>query len=198
MNDNNLYATLLVAVLSPLLGAAITGLWGRWMDRRGIGAAWITIAGMAVSLAASLVLFSNVCLHPMDAHHKIFVAYTWLQPSSFDFHVGFWVDKLSVGMMSVVCFISFLVHLYSVGYMHGDKSYSRFFCYISFFTFCMLMLVGADNFLQLFFGWEGVGLASYLLIGFWYTRESALQGSLKAFLVNRVGDFGFLLGLARF
>jgi NADH-quinone oxidoreductase subunit L len=110
--------------------------------------------------------------------------------------VGFLIDKLSAVMMCVVCFVSFMVHIYTMGYMKPDTGYKRFFCYISFFTFAMLMLVSSNNFLQLFFGWEGVGLASYLLIGFWYTKETAIFANLKAFLVNRVGDFGFLLGIA--
>src|SRR6187397_1393741 len=110
--------------------------------------------------------------------------------------VGFLVDRLTVTMMCVVTFVSLMVHIYTIGYMAEDPGYQRFFSYISLFTFSMLMLVMANNFLQLFFGWEAVGLVSYLLIGFWYTRESAVYANLKAFLVNRVGDFGFILGIA--
>ena len=126
----------------------------------------------------------------------IYNLYTWVLSGDVAFHIGFLVDKLSVLMMLTVTFVSLLVHIYSIGYMQGDPGYQRFFSYISLFTFAMLMLVGGNNFLQLFFGWEGVGVASYLLIGFWFKKESALQGSLKAFVVNRVGDFGFLLGIA--
>src|SRR5918996_3399766 len=122
--------------------------------------------------------------------------YTWLSSAGLDLPIGFLIDQLSVTMMVVVTFVSWMIHIYTIGYMHDDPGYQRFFSYISFFTFGMLMLVMANNFLQLFFGWEAVGLASYLLIGFWFKRESAIQASLKAFLVNRVGDFGFLLGIA--
>ena len=122
--------------------------------------------------------------------------YTWLVTDGVRMEVGFLVDRLSALMMVVVTFVSLMVHVYSIGYMHEDAGYQRFFSYISLFTFSMLMLVMANNLLQLFFGWEAVGLVSYLLIGFWYTRPSAIFANLKAFLVNRVGDFGFLLGIA--
>ena len=122
--------------------------------------------------------------------------YTWITSGGASFHIGFLIDPLSALMMVVVTFVSLAVHVYTIGYMHDDPGYQRFFSYISLFTFSMLMLVMANNFLQLFFGWEAVGLISYLLIGFWYTRPSAIFANLKAFLVNRVGDFGFLLGIA--
>src|SRR4030095_9684082 len=121
--------------------------------------------------------------------------YTWLTMGETRIELGFLIDPLTAMMMVVVTFVSLMVHVYTIGYMHDDPGYQRFFSYISLFTFSMLMLVMANNFLQLFFGWEAVGLVSYLLIGFWYTRESAVYANLKAFLVNRVGDFGFLLGI---
>ena len=122
--------------------------------------------------------------------------YTWLVSGDIRFEIGFLIDRLSATMMLVVTFVSLMVHIYTIGYMADDPGYQRFFSYISLFTFSMLMLVMANNFLQLFFGWEAVGLVSYLLIGFWYTRPTAIYANLKAFLVNRVGDFGFLLGIA--
>ena len=121
--------------------------------------------------------------------------YTWLLSGNARFDVGFLIDSLTATMMLVVTFVSLMVHIYTIGYMADDPGYQRFFSYISLFTFAMLMLVMSNNFLQLFFGWEAVGLVSYLLIGFWYTRPTAIYANLKAFLVNRVGDFGFLLGI---
>src|SRR6187399_628135 len=122
--------------------------------------------------------------------------YTWFQVGSLQTHVGFMIDRLSAMMMVVVTFVSLMVHIYTIGYMAEDDGYQRFFSYIALFTFSMLMLVMSNNFLQLFFGWEAVGVVSYLLIGFWYTRPTAIFANLKAFLVNRVGDFGFILGIA--
>src|SRR5690606_37906791 len=122
--------------------------------------------------------------------------YTWLVSDGIRIEVGFLVDNVSAMMMTVVTFVSLCVHIYTIGYMHEDPGYQRFFSYICLFTFSMLMLVMANNFMQLFFGWEAVGVVSYLLIGFWYTRPSAIFANMKAFLVNRVGDFGFLLGIA--
>ena len=121
--------------------------------------------------------------------------YKWMTSGNTSFEVGFLIDRLTVMMMLVVTFVSLMVHIYTIGYMEEDPGYQRFFSYISLFTFSMLMLVMANNFMQLFFGWEAVGLVSYLLIGFWYTRPTAIYANLKAFLVNRVGDFGFLLGI---
>ncbi|MBC7946137.1 MAG: NADH-quinone oxidoreductase subunit L, partial [Burkholderiales bacterium] len=152
----------------------------------------IVIALMIASFAMSFVVFRDV------AQGNFFngAVYTWLTSGETVFEIGFLIDRLSATMMVVVTFVSLMVHIYTIGYMHDDPGYQRFFSYISLFTFSMLMLVMANNFLQLFFGWEAVGLVSYLLIGFWYTRESAIYANLKAFLVNRVGDFGFLLGVA--
>jgi NADH-quinone oxidoreductase subunit L len=121
--------------------------------------------------------------------------YQWLTSGDYRFEVGFLIDQLTVTMMLVVTFVSLMVHIYTIGYMQDDPGYNRFFSYIALFTFSMLMLVMSNNFMQLFFGWEAVGLVSYLLIGFWYTRPTAIVANMKAFLVNRVGDFGFILGI---
>jgi NADH-quinone oxidoreductase subunit L len=187
--------------LAPLAGAIIAGLFGKAIGRT--GAHWVTSLGVAVSLILSWLIFQDA-----DAG-KIYNAavYTWASSGGISFQVGFLIDKLTVTMMLVVNFVSLMVHIYTIGYMAHDEdnwpadslagknSYQRFFAYISLFTFSMLMLVMSNNFLQLFFGWEAVGLVSYLLIGFWSNRPTAIYANLKAFLVNRVGDFGFLLGI---
>jgi NADH-quinone oxidoreductase subunit L len=180
----------LVVPLAPLLGAIVAGFLGWRIGPRATHS--VTILGVAISLAASVavlldVLGGNTFNEPL---------YTWITIGDVPLHVGFLIDSLSALMMVVVTFVSLMVHIYTIGYMHGDPGYQRFFSYISLFTFSMLMLVMSNNFLQLFFGWEAVGLVSYLLIGFWYTRPTAIFANLKAFLVNRVGDFGFLLGIA--
>ena len=180
----------LAVTLAPLAGALIAGLFGQVVGRR--GAHWATIIGMVVSTVAAAVVFLDV----LDGRTHEAPVYTWLASGNVRFEVGFLIDRLSATMMLVVAFVSLMVHVYTIGYMADDPGYQRFFSYISMFTFFMLMLVSANNFLQLFFGWEGVGLMSYLLIGFWYERPSATYAQLKAFLVNRVGDFGFLLGIA--
>jgi NADH-quinone oxidoreductase subunit L len=183
--------TLLAIVLAPLLAAIVAGLFGRQIGRT--GAHTLTILGVAVSLALSArVLWGLLNGAPVFDGP----VYTWLVSDGIRMEVGFLVDHLSALMMVVVTFVSLMVHVYTIGYMHDDPGYTRFFSYISLFTFAMLMLVMSNNLLQLFFGWEAVGLVSYLLIGFWYTRPSAIFANLKAFLVNRVGDFGFLLGIA--
>ncbi len=178
--------------LAPLLGAIIAGLFGRQIGRA--GAHWVTIIGVAVSFALSLWVFKHIVLDGAPVYNE--AVYTWMATDAFRFEVGFLVDNLTALMMVVVTGVSLMVHIYTIGYMHDDPGYQRFFSYISLFTFSMLMLVMANNFMQLFFGWEAVGLVSYLLIGFWFKRESAIFANLKAFLVNRVGDFGFLLGIA--
>src|SRR5450756_1493506 len=152
---------------------------------------WVTILGVTVSFLASVAIFFDV------VNGNVFngSVYTWLTSGETRFEIGFLIDRLTVLMMVVVTFVSLMVHVYTIGYMADDPGYQRFFAYISLFTFSMLMLVMANNFLQLFFGWEAVGLVSYLLIGFWYTRPTAIYANLKAFLVNRVGDFGFLMGI---
>jgi len=178
--------------LAPLAGAIVAGLFGRQIGRG--GAHWVTIVGVAVSFLLSLVVLKHIVIDGAEPYNG--TVYTWGSSGGLRFEVGFLVDRLSALMMCVVSFVSLMVHIYTIGYMHDDPGYQRFFAYIAFFTFSMLMLVMSNNFLQLFFGWEAVGVASYLLIGFWYTRESAIYANLKAFLVNRVGDFGFLLGIS--
>jgi len=180
----------LIAAFAPLLGALVAGLGGRFITRQGAHSA--AIFSVLLSFLASGVIFWDV-LQGASFNDTI---YTWLTVGDTRFQVGFLIDRLTALMMVVVTFVSLMVHVYTIGYMAEDPGYKRFFAYISLFTFSMLMLVMANNFVQLFFGWEAVGLVSYLLIGFWYTRESAIYASLKAFLVNRVGDFGFLLGMA--
>jgi len=180
----------LTVALAPLVGALVAGLFGWAIGRR--GAHWVTIAGMTVCTVAAAVVFVDV----LSGNTFNGSVYTWLTTGNTRFEIGFLIDRLSATMMLVVSFVSLMVHVYTIGYMADDPGYQRFFAYISLFTFSMLMLVMANNFLQLFFGWEAVGLVSYLLIGFWYTRPTAIYASLKAFLVNRVGDFGFLLGIA--
>lgn len=189
---HQLQVIVLAIILLPFIGSLLAGVGSRygWQQRADV----ITIVPIAISFVLScylgyLLLFGE--LSPFS-----FNAYTWGISGRFQFNIGFLIDRLTVMMLVIVNFVSLAVHVYSVGYMRGDLGYARFFSYISFFTFAMLMLVSANNFLQLYFGWEGVGLASYLLIGFWFKRESANFGSLKAFLVNRIGDFGFLLGIA--
>ena len=185
----------LLIVLAPLVGSAIAGFFRNQIGR--VGAHSVTIAGVGLSFVFSIYVAYHILSGTIPSLNT--VIYSWANGGlliPYDFNIGFLIDPLSVVMLVVVTFVSLLVHIYSIGYMADDDGYQRFFSYISLFTFMMLMLVTSNNFLQLFFGWEGVGLVSYLLIGFWYQRESALEGSLKAFLVNRVGDFGFVLGIA--
>ena len=185
----NIYLTI---VLAPLIGALIAGLFRNSVGR--IGAHTVTIAGVGLSTVLSLFVFWFMTVEGVPAHEVS--VYTWGVVGGFQFEIGFLIDRLSATMMVVVTFVSLMVHIYTIGYMSDDPGYQRFFSYIAAFTFAMLMLCMSNNFLQLFFGWEGVGLMSYLLIGFWYDRDSAIHANLKAFLVNRVGDFGFLLGIA--
>jgi NADH-quinone oxidoreductase subunit L len=180
----------LLVPLAPLAGSIIAGLFGWAIGRR--AAHTVTILGMVVCLVASFLVYRDV----MAGNVFNGSVYTWLVSGSIRFEIGFLIDPLSATMMMVVSFVSLMVHVYTIGYMADDPGYQRFFSYISLFTFSMLMLVMSNNFLQLFFGWEAVGLVSYLLIGFWFTRPTAIYANLKAFLVNRVGDFGFLLGIA--
>jgi NADH-quinone oxidoreductase subunit L len=183
-------AIYLLVPLAPLLGAIVAGLFGRQIGRA--GAHWVAILGVLVSCVCSVFVLVDV-LNGTTFNGPL---YTWATSGGTRFEIGFLIDSLTALMMVVVTFVSLMVHVYTIGYMAEDPGYQRFFAYISLFTFSMLMLVMANNFLQLFFGWEAVGLVSYLLIGFWYTRESAIYANLKAFLVNRVGDFGFILGIA--
>ncbi|MBM3350698.1 MAG: NADH-quinone oxidoreductase subunit L [Betaproteobacteria bacterium] len=175
--------------LLPLLAAFVVGVFGKFLPRA--AAHVLTIAGVAISF----VLSAYVLNHAMENAPYNGTVYSWLKSGNFTFEIGFLIDRLSAMMMVVVTFVSLMVHIYTIGYMAEDKGYGRFFSYISLFTFSMLMLVMSNNFMQLFFGWEAVGLVSYLLIGFWFTRPTAIYANLKAFLVNRVGDFGFLLGI---
>jgi NADH-quinone oxidoreductase subunit L len=179
----------LLVPLAPLFGAMIAGLFCRVIPR------WVahtaTIAGVAFSFVASVFIFMDV----QAGNTFNGTVYTWLTSGDYKFEVGFLIDTLTTTMMLVVTFVSLMVHIYTIGYMKEDPGYNRFFSYISLFTFSMLMLVMSNNFMQLFFGWEAVGLVSYLLIGFWYTRPTAIFANMKAFLVNRVGDFGFILGI---
>ncbi len=182
----------LTIVLSPLIGSIIAGLFGHL-----IGRAWshrITIIGVAIAFGLSAYVLKGLLLDGNPVYNG--TVYNWMVTDGVNMEVGFLIDRLSALMMTVVTFVSLMVHIYTIGYMHDDPGYQRFFSYISLFTFSMLMLVMANNFLQLFFGWEAVGVMSYLLIGFWYTRPTAIFANMKAFLVNRVGDFGFLLGIS--
>ncbi len=187
-----MYDYYLIIVLAPLAAAIIAGLAGKKIGR--VGAHWVTIAGVGTACILSLLVLSNMFWGGAAAEN--ISVYTWAVTDGLHMEVGFLVDRLTALMMCVVTFVSLMVHIYTIGYMHEDPGYQRFFSYISLFTFAMLMLVMANNFLQLFFGWEAVGLVSYLLIGFWFKRETAIFANLKAFLVNRVGDFGFILGIA--
>ena len=182
----------LAIVLAPLAGAIIAGLAGHLIGRS--GAHWVTITGVGISTVLSLFAYKHLMFDGGEVYNA--GIYTWLTLGELEFTVGFLVDQLSVTMMVVVSFVSWMIHIYTIGYMHDDPGYQRFFSYISLFTFAMLVLVMSNNFVQLFFGWEAVGLVSYLLIGFWFKRESAIFAGLKAFIVNRVGDFGFLIGIA--
>ena len=188
MDMKSLY---LLIALSPLVGSVIAGLFGWAIGRR--AAHVVTILGVAVSAVLSIGVLKGF----LDGSTQVFNApvYTWLTVGGFEFSVGFLVDSLTAMMLVVVTSVSLMVHIYTIGYMQEDPGYQRFFSYISLFTFSMLMLVMSNNFIQLFFGWEAVGLVSYLLIGFWFKRPTAIFANLKAFLVNRVGDFGFLLGI---
>ena len=179
----------LVIALAPLVASVVVGLYGPRLGRR--ASHWLCILGVAVSMAASIVVWRDV------QAGNVFNGdvYTWLASGDLRFAIGFLIDPLTATMMVVVTFVSLMVHIYTIGYMAEDPGYTRFFSYISLFTFSMLMLVMSNNFVQLFFGWEAVGLVSYLLIGFWYERPTAIYANLKAFLANRVGDFGFVLGI---
>ena len=182
----------LTIVLAPLVAAIVAGLFGKQIGRA--GAHWITILAVGISMVLSIVVLWEMVWG--GAQPENISLYTWAVTDGLRMEVGFLVDRLTALMMVVVTFVSFAVHVYTIGYMHDDPGYQRFFSYICLFTFSMLMLVMSNNFLQLFFGWEAVGLVSYLLIGFWYKRETAIFANLKAFIVNRVGDFGFILGIA--
>ena len=188
-------STLLAAALAPLVGAIVAGIFGTAFGGNRIGrrvSHSLTIAGVALSFVLSASVLWDVVQHGARFNDTI---YHWMQVGGLKMEIGFMVDGLTAMMMCVVTFVSLMVHIYTIGYMHDDDGYNRFFAYISLFTFSMLMLVMSNNLLQLFFGWEAVGLVSYLLIGFWFNRPTAIFANMKAFLVNRVGDFGFILGI---
>jgi NADH-quinone oxidoreductase subunit L len=201
MSMSNVY---LAIPLASLIGAIIAGLFGAQIGRR--GAHSVTILGVGISFILSLVALNHHVFNGAPVYNES--VYVWMVSDSIRFEVGFLIDNLTVMMMTVVTGVSLMVHIYTIGYMADDlhnwpkdslagtNAYQRFFSYISLFTFSMLMLVMSNNFMQLFFGWEAVGLVSYLLIGFWSVRPTAVYANLKAFLVNRVGDFGFILGIA--
>ena len=188
----SLQTTLLLIPLLPLGGAILAGFFRNQIGR--VGSHTVTILGVGLSFVLSAWLLYQQINGTLDTVN--ITVYTWMVADGIRFQIGFLIDHLTTLMMCTVSFISFMVHIYTIGYMRDDPGYQRFFSYIALFTFSMLMLVMSNNFLQLFFGWEAVGLVSYLLIGFWFNRESATKAGLKAFLVNRVGDFGFLLGIA--
>ncbi|MBQ0931354.1 NADH-quinone oxidoreductase subunit L [Ideonella alba] len=181
---------LLTVPLAPLVGSIVAGLAGKVVGRR--GAHLITILGVLVAFICSAMVLQSVAVDGARFNATI---YEWMSVGPLKMEVGFLVDGLTAMMMCVVTFVSLMVHIYTIGYMEEDPGYQRFFSYISLFTFSMLMLVMSNNFLQLFFGWEAVGLVSYLLIGFWFKKPTAIFANMKAFLVNRVGDFGFILGI---
>ena len=192
----SLKGLLLLIAMAPLVGAVIAGMFGTRFLGAVVGrsaAHSVTILGVLVSFVGSVLVAQQAFAVPGTLFNE--ALYTWTVADGVRFDIGFLIDRLTVTMMLVVTFVSLMVHVYTIGYMAEDPGYQRFFGYISLFTFSMLMLVMSNNFLQLFFGWEAVGLVSYLLIGFWYTRPTAIYANLKAFLVNRVGDFGFLLGI---
>src|SRR6185312_16217529 len=182
----------LTIVLAPLLAAVVAGLFGRTIGR--VGAHSVAILGVGISCVLSFYVLYQSLFGGLETFNG--TVYTWLVSDGLSMNIGFLIDRLSALMMAVVTFVSLMVHVYTIGYMHDDDGYQRFFSYIALFTFAMLMLVMSNNFMQLFFGWEAVGVVSYLLIGFWYKRPTAIFANLKAFLVNRVGDFGFVLGIA--
>jgi len=188
-------ATLLVVPMAPLVGAVLAGIFGtqfggNWIGRKVSHS--LTIGGVLLAFVISAMTLQSVV---QDGARLNETLYTWMVVGGLKMEIGFMVDGLTAMMMCVVTFVSLMVHLYTIGYMDEDEGYNRFFAYISLFTFAMLMLVMSNNMLQLFFGWEAVGLVSYLLIGFWFNKPSAIFANMKAFLVNRVGDFGFILGI---
>ncbi|RLA09229.1 MAG: NADH-quinone oxidoreductase subunit L, partial [Gammaproteobacteria bacterium] len=178
--------------LASLFGAIVAGFFGKQIGR--VGSHLVAISGVGISTILSLVVLNDVVFDGAAIYNQS--VYTWMISDGIRFEIGFLIDSLTALMMVVVTSVSLMVHIYTIGYMEDDDGYQRFFSYIALFTFSMLILVMSNNFLQLFFGWEAVGLVSYLLIGFWFKRETAIYANMKAFLVNRVGDFGFLLGIA--
>jgi len=188
-------STLITVALAPLAGSLLAGIWGTQLGGAGLGRRWshsLTILGVFISFVLSVLTLQDVVVDGARFNQTL---YTWMEVGGLKMEIGFMVDGLTAMMMCVVSFVSLMVHIYTIGYMEEDEGYNRFFAYISLFTFAMLMLVMSNNMLQLFFGWEAVGLVSYLLIGFWFNKPSAVFANMKAFLVNRLGDFGFILGI---
>ena len=183
---------IVVLLVAPLVGFLINGLLGKWLKGNEKLSGWIGALAVLISLICSIIAFAN--LHgggtPFDE-----TLYEWITGESFAFNIGFRVDALTTIMLLVITGVGFLIHVYSISYMHGDPGYTRYFAYLNLFIFAMLILVLGNNYLMMFVGWEGVGLCSYLLIGFWYEKKSAIDAGKKAFIVNRIGDFGFLLGM---
>ena len=185
---------ILILLISPLVGFLINGLFGKWLKGNEKLSGTIGALAVLVSLICSIIAFVNVqggtTLEGEDG-----IVYTWISGESITFNIGFHIDALTTVMLLVITGVGFLIHVYSIGYMHGDAGYTRYFAYLNLFVFAMLILVLGNNYLMMFVGWEGVGLCSYLLIGFWYEKQSATDAGKKAFIVNRIGDFGFLLGM---
>ena len=182
---------IILLLISPLIGFLINGLFGKWLRNAEKLSGWIACLAVLVSLICSAIVFTHV----KGGAELNQTLYEWIAGESFAFTIGFHVDSLTAVMLLIITGIGFLIHVYSIGYMHGDTGYTRYFAYLNLFVFAMLILVLADNYLMMFVGWEGVGLCSYLLIGFWYEKKSATDAGKKAFIVNRIGDFGFLLGM---
>lgn len=182
---------IILLLISPLIGFLINGLFGKWLRNTEKLSGWIACLAVFVSFVCSVIVFTHV----KDGAELNQALYEWIAGESFAFTIGFHVDSLTAVMLLIITGIGFLIHVYSIGYMHGDAGYTRYFAYLNLFVFAMLILVLADNYLMMFVGWEGVGLCSYLLIGFWYEKKSATDAGKKAFIVNRIGDFGFLLGM---
>ena len=183
---------IILLLISPLVGFLINGLFGKWLRNTEKLSGWIACFAVLISFICSVVAFTHV---EGGAELNQQTLYQWIAGESFAFTIGFHVDSLTAVMLLIITGIGFLIHVYSIGYMHGDAGYTRYFAYLNLFVFAMLILVLADNYLMMFVGWEGVGLCSYLLIGFWYEKKTATDAGKKAFIVNRIGDFGFLLGM---
>ena len=182
---------IILLLISPLIGFLINGLFGKWLRNAEKVSGWIACFAVLISFVCSIIVFTHVNGGAVLNQ----TLYEWIAGESFAFTIGFHVDSLTAVMLLIITGIGFLIHVYSIGYMHGDAGYTRYFAYLNLFVFAMLILVLADNYLMMFVGWEGVGLCSYLLIGFWYEKKSATDAGKKAFIVNRIGDFGFLLGM---
>ena len=186
---------IVILLISPFVGFLINGLFGKWLKGNEKLSGWIGALAVLVSLICSIIAFISVSVDKETLEGEAGVLYTWISGEAFTFNIGFQVDALTTIMLLVITGVGFLIHVYSIGYMHGDEGYTRYFAYLNLFVFAMLILVLGNNYLLMFVGWEGVGLCSYLLIGFWYEKQSATDAGKKAFIVNRIGDFGFLLGM---